>query len=69
MISKNSYNAIDNWNKKKNLKNFCMLYKHGFTYKNLWQRPLWRVWRIIRNTWIIKTKYNDIYLLDESKLK
>jgi len=43
-ISKDCYNSIVNWNKKKNFKNFCMVYKYGFRFEYLWQRPLWRVW-------------------------
>lgn len=52
------YNSIANWNRKKNFKNFCMVYKYGFYLEHLWQRPLWRVWRIVRNTWVSK-KYQE----------
>ena len=67
MITKKQYEIIDNWNNKKSFKNFCLLYKYGFTYKYLFIRPLWRLWRIFRNTCINK-KYLDIYTLDEQKL-
>lgn len=68
-ISKDCYNSIINWNRKKNFKNFCMVYKHGFDFKYLWQRPFWRTWRIIRNTWILKEKYQQFNLIDKSELK
>lgn len=60
MPTEKFYIVISNWVKKKNFKNFCQVYKYGFTYKHLWNRPLWRVWRIIRNTWINKN-YQIIY--------
>lgn len=68
-ISKECYNSVVNWNKKKNFKNFCMVYKYGFRFEYLWQRPLWRTWRIIRNTWILKEKYLQFELVDRSELK
>lgn len=67
-IPKDGYDSIINWNKKKNFKNFCMVYKYGFTLKYLWQRPLWRVWRIIRNTWILKI-YQKFNSIDRSELR
>lgn len=42
--------AIREWNKKKSFRNFAQLYREGFTYYTLWQNPVWRVFRIIRNT-------------------
>ncbi len=68
-ISENSYNSIISWNEKKNFKNFCMVYKYAFKFKYLWQRPFWRVWRIVRNTWILKEKYQAFNSIDKSKLK
>lgn len=60
MITNFQYTIIDNWNRNKNFKNFCNLYKYGFTYKYFWFRPLWRLWRIFRNTYISKS-YLKIY--------
>lgn len=67
MITKVQYLAMDNWLKKKNWKNFKTLFILGFELKG-WQRPVWKCWRIIRNTWITKIYYN-IYELDVDKLK
>lgn len=68
-ISKECYNSVVNWNKKKNFKNFCMVYKYSFRFRYLWQRPLWRTWRIIRNTWILKEKYQKFNSINESELR
>ena len=67
MITKSQYLAIDNWLKEKSLRNFKTLIIFGFNLK-CWQRPLWKCWRIVRNTWITKTYY-DIYKLNVDKLK
>lgn len=67
MIKKVQYIAIDNWLKKKSWKNFKTLFILGFELKG-WQRPIWKCWRIVRNTWINKIYYN-IYDLDIDKLK
>ena len=67
MITKIQYLAIDNWLKEKSWKNFKALFILGFNLK-YWQRPFWKCWRIVRNTWIIKTYYN-IYELNVDKLK
>ena len=67
-VPKTYYDAVDAWNKKKNLKNFYGVYVNGFRFKHLWQRPLWRVWRVIRNTWINK-KYQLIYFVDREQMK
>lgn len=69
IISKKCYDSVISWNKKKNFKNFCMVYKYSFRFKYLWQRPFWRVWRIIRNTWILKEKYLQFELVDRSEFK
>ena len=68
-ISKECYNSVVNWNKKKNFKNFCMVYKYSFRFRYLWQRPLGRTWRIIRNTWILKEKYQKFNSINESELR
>ena len=67
MITKTQYLAIDNWLKEKSWKNFKALFILGFNLKS-WQRPIWKCWRIIRNTWITKIYYN-IYKLNVDKLK
>lgn len=58
-----SYMAIYNWINHKSIKNFCILYRDGFDFKHLWARPLWRCWRIFRNTHI-NHRYEEI-LADE----
>lgn len=58
-----SYMAIYNWMNRKSLKNFCILYRDGFLFNHLWSRPLWRCWRIFRNTHF-NNRYNEI-LADE----
>ena len=67
MITKLQYLAIDNWLKEKTLQNFKTLFIVGFNLKG-WQRPIWKCWRIVRNTWITKNYYN-IYKLNVDKLK
>ena len=67
MITKEQYLVIDNWLKEKSLRNFKVLFLLGFNLKG-WQRPVWKCWRIVRNTWITK-KYYNIYELDVDKLK
>ena len=67
MITKTQYIVIDNWNKNKNWKNFKALFILGFNLKS-WQRPIWKCWRIVRNTWINK-KYLEIYEINLDKLK
>lgn len=67
MITKIQYIAIDNWLKEKTWDNFKALFVLGFNLKK-WQRPIWKIWRIIRNTWITKIYYN-IYELNVDKLK
>lgn len=58
-----TYMAIYNWVNHKSLKNFCVLYRDGFLFNHLWSRPLWRCWRIFRNTHL-NNRYNEI-LADE----
>ena len=67
IITKVQYTAIDNWLKEKTFQNFKTLFIFGFNLKG-WQRPIWKCWRIIRNTWITKIYY-DIYKLNVDKLK
>ena len=67
MITKTQYIVIDNWNKNKNWKNFKVLFILGFNLKS-WQRPIWKCWRIVRNTWVNK-KYLEIYEINVDKLK
>ena len=67
MITKTQYIVIDNWNKNKNWKNFKALFILGFNLKS-WQRPIWKCWRIVRNTWVNK-KYLEIYEINVDKLK
>ena len=67
MITKTQYIIIDNWNKNKNWKNFKALFILGFNLKS-WQRPIWKCWRIVRNTWVNK-KYLEIYEINVDKLK
>ena len=67
MITKVQYLVIDNWLKEKSFQNFKTLFVFGFNLKD-WQRPIWKCWRIIRNTWINK-KYLEIYEIDIDKLK
>ena len=66
MITKLQYLAIDNWLKKKTVQNFKTLFIVGFNLKG-WQRPIWKCWRIVRNTWITKNYYN-IYKLNVDKI-
>lgn len=67
MITKIEYLAIHNWLQKKSWKHFKTLFILGFELK-AWQKPLWKCWRIVRNTWITK-KYYEIYDLSIDKLK
>ena len=67
MITKIQYLVIDNWLKEKSWQNFKVLFILGFNLKS-WQRPIWKSWRIVRNTWITKIYYN-IYELNIDKLK
>ena len=58
-IPRKTYIAIYNWINHKSIKNFCILYRDGFYFNHLWSRPLWRCWRIFRNTHI-NNRYQDI---------
>ena len=44
------YKAVCQWNKKKNPKTFFTLYRDGFTHYTLRENPVWRVYKIIKNT-------------------
>ena len=48
--NKKAYDAIIRWVENPSIKNFFKLYKDGFIIRFIWWRPLWRIWRIIRNT-------------------
>lgn len=50
---KEVYKSIYNWNRKKNLKNFKMVYKHCFT--GGWFS--FKIWRIIKNS--ISGRYKE----------
>lgn len=58
-INHKSFEAIYNWMNHKSLKNFCILYRDSFLFNHLWSRPLWRCWRIFRNT-CLNNRYNEI---------
>lgn len=44
------YKAVCQWNKKKNIRTFFVLYRDGFTHYTLRENPVWRVYKIIKNT-------------------
>lgn len=48
--------AYMQWRKKKNIYNFRVMVRDGFTGGN----ALWRCWRVIKNT--ISGKYEGLYL-------
>ena len=64
-INHKAFEAIYNWMNHKSLKNFCILYRDGFLFNHLWSRPLWRCWRIFRNTYL-NNRYNEI-VVDKEK--
>ena len=59
-LSNVQLNALHDWNQRHSIRNFLRMYRHGFNYKWLIWRPLWRIWRIIRNTYL-----TDNYLMLE----
>ena len=61
-INHKTFEAIYNWINHKSLKNFCILYRDGFLFNHLWSRPLWRCWRIFRNT-CLNNRYNEIKII------
>ena len=65
--NKKAYNAIVCWVENPSIKNFFKLYKDGFFIRFIWWRPLWRIWRIIRNT--ITGRYKEIASDDSLKEK
>ena len=65
--NKRGYDAIVNWVENPSIKNFFKLYKDGFTIRFIWWRPLWRIWRIIRNT--VTGRYKEIANDDSLKEK
>lgn len=50
MITKLQFEVVSEWNQKRSLRNFARLYRHGFNYEWVLWRPIWRIWRIFRNT-------------------
>ena len=54
-VSKDFYTALRAWNHTKNLTTFMQLYHDGFFSNSF---CLYRIYRIIRNTW--KGKYKEI---------
>lgn len=57
-MNKKTYTVIVEWVEHKSFKNFLKLYKDGFLFNHLWTRPIWRIWRIIRNT--VTKRYDEI---------
>lgn len=64
---KKFYKAIQQWNKKKNLSNFILMYTDGFTYHSPIENPIFRVYRIIKNT--VSGKYKKCEALFDSWVK
>lgn len=67
----NFYNAISNWNRKKNIRNFIMVHKYGFVKRRskplIEYLPFWKTYRIIRNTLTGRYKRLEIELQNWSK--
>ena len=61
------YIAIQKWNKKKNLSNFILMYTDGFTYHSSIKKPIFRVYRIIKNT--VTGKYKECETLIDNWIK
>ncbi len=61
------YNVVCDWNRNHSVKNFLRLYKHGFNYKWLLWRPIWRIWRIFRNT-VLSARYIQLERQYKGKL-
>jgi hypothetical protein len=55
MIERKFYEAIIAWNKKKKISTFIQIYRDGFNSNAFFG---FRVWRIIRNTFI--GRYKDL---------
>lgn len=53
------YKAVSAWNKKKSLKNFKRIYLDGFTYEKAFERPVLRLFKIIKNTFSGKYKESE----------
>ena len=53
------YEVIRDWNERRTAANFFRVYKHCFDYRYLLWRPLWRIWRIFRNT-VLTDKYEKL---------
>ena len=52
--------AVILWNHKKSFKNFIYLYKKGFEKHSIvYYCPIWKVWRILKNTYL-NNKYEEI---------
>lgn len=53
-------NIVIKWNHNKNFTNFKMIYKFGFENNSiLYHFPPWKIWRILKHTYIDK-KYEKI---------
>lgn len=59
MLNKKQFIAIYNWVNHKSIKTFIAVYRDAFDINFMWWRPLWRCWRIFRNTYINK-RYSEI---------
>lgn len=46
------------WNHKKSIKNFIKVYKKTFTHFTFSENPIWRIYKIFKNT--ISGKYEEI---------
>jgi hypothetical protein len=53
-IKASTYHALKAWTERKSLNNFKSVYHSAFTGGN----PIWRVWRILRNT--ISGRYKEM---------
>lgn len=59
--------AITNWNHKKTFYNFICLYKKGFEkHSIMYYCPIWKIWRIFKNTYL-NNRYKEIEKLFMNK--
>lgn len=64
---KKFYSAVQKWNKKKNLSNFILMYTDGFTYHSSIKNPIFRVYKIIKNT--VTGRYKECEALIDTWVK